>query len=262
MKGLTPETTKILEEIVTSWDDYEEMSFMAVVQRLRVFHLKDLPLEAQRALRRGGPLGDLYHIWSRYGLEPTRMQAAERIAKDVGSVIHPNLWPYLKDEEQQQADLHHGGNGKRERRQRIITALFELLPVSLNRITAESIFAAHVKLRSHLQTSVTNDLLGPTWRQSIPRKPQEKGDCVICPPYECLVPEETLMRIRFQVEDLPMLTDCVRELQLSPRQTVIAHLVELGYTFAEIATHLAVSPNTIRQHVHTIRNKSSQNPGR
>jgi hypothetical protein len=62
MEGLAPETIKILEKIVTSWDDYEQMSFMAVVQRLRVFHIKDLPQSVQRALRLGGPLGDLYQV--------------------------------------------------------------------------------------------------------------------------------------------------------------------------------------------------------
>jgi DNA-binding CsgD family transcriptional regulator len=196
------------------------------------------------------------------------MKAAERILKDAGNVIHRNRWPYIKDEEQRQAALHHGGNRQRERRQQIIAALFALAPLPQNRITAESIFVAYTKLRGNLQESVTKDLRGLTWRQGVRRKPQEKGDRVLCPPYERLVPTEALLRrerkqrIRVQAEELPTLADLSRALQLSPRQTIIAHLADMGYMFAEIATYLGVSVNSVHQHSHTIRKIASRARGR
>jgi hypothetical protein len=264
---LSPETRKILKQIVTSWDDYDEMHFMAVVQRLRVFHMKDLPQEAQRVLRRGGELGDLYYIWSRFWLMKTREEAAERILKGVGNVIYPNLKPYIEVEEQRQANLHHGGNRRMERQQRIASALFALL-TPWRKITDKSVFDTSVKLRSNLQESVVKDLLGPKWRQARRRKPQEKGDRVLCPPYEYLMSPEELLesergrRIRFQVEELPDLTDMCRDRELTDFQTTMAQLTDFGFTFTEIATHLSVEPNVIHQHSYKIRKKSSRDRGR
>jgi DNA-binding NarL/FixJ family response regulator len=147
-------------------------------------------------------------------------------------------------------------------------ALFEIQPVSLNKIAAESIFYALSSLRSLLQEHVTKDYLGPTWRQGIHRKPQKKGDRVICPPYESLMSPKKLLqsekgqRIRLQVEELPDLTDMCRTLELSAFQATIVQLIEFGFTFTEIATHLGVEPNTIHQHSHKIRKKLSRHRGR
>jgi hypothetical protein len=174
--------------------------------------------------------------------EAERLQAAGRIVKRLGRVIHPLRWPSVRDEAEQQADLHYGGDVSAEVRQRTIAALFEILPQQYDDIRLGPYYTTYTKLRRKLQAAVTRDFLGPQWtRRQRPR--------------EMLVPPESLQRISLHVQDLPELDEIFHSVAFSPREVEIFERLLAEESIDDIAAHLGVTKATIYVHCHNMRKK-------
>jgi hypothetical protein len=171
-----------------------------------------------------------------------RLQAAERLVKRVWPVIHRLRWPSVRDEAEQQAALHHGGNVSAEVKQRIITALFEILPQDYHDIMSRPYYTVYPRLRQKLQGAVTRDFLGPQWsgRQR---------------PRETLVPPEQLQRIALHVQDLPAVDDLFHQVAFSPREVEILERLFAKASFDDIAADLGITKATLSVHCHNIRQK-------
>jgi Response regulator containing a CheY-like receiver domain and an HTH DNA-binding domain len=242
MEYLPPETWPAVERIVKTWNDYEGMSVRAVIQRLRIFHRHEVPPSVQKALRAGGVLGDAYTIGNDSLTQSTRLQAATRLGTHVGRVIHKRRLPYLEPEIMRRAHLFHR-SFRCELDYRKLEAIYDVCGVGspLGQVSLEKFFRT---LRSRLQTSVTNDVLGEGWATTQQR--------------EELVSPEDLSQFPHQVEALPDLTEIVRTLDLSQREQEILEYFLVGHTMKDIAALLGVPANNIHQHAYNIRQKAAR----
>src|SRR5262249_11280327 len=78
--------------------------------------------EMQALLEQVRPLHDIGIVACPERPESERLEAASRIVKRLGKVIHSKRMPSIEYEARQQAEFHHGGNVDEEIRQRTITA--------------------------------------------------------------------------------------------------------------------------------------------
>jgi hypothetical protein len=176
--------------------------------------------------------------------EAERLQAADRIVKRVWPVIHPRRWPFIRAEAEQQAELHHGGDVSAEVRQRIIAALFEILPQQYGEVKSRPYYATYPWLRNKLQAAVTRDLLGAQWtRRQHPRKHR--------------VPPKRLQQRPFHVQDLPALDDLFHGVAFTPREEAILERLLAQESIEDIAADLGVTKATIYVHCYNIRQKVS-----
>jgi RNA polymerase sigma factor (sigma-70 family) len=246
MEYLPPEIWTTLDPIIKSWDDNQGMSVRAIIQRLRVFHKHELPPPVQRALRLGGALGDVYHIGADSYTDSTRLGAAERLGEHVGPVIHKRRVPRLTPEivKLKQRGIRSFWS---EVTYRKIVALYDVCAVGspLFQLSLEECFAA---LRNRLQAAVTNDILGDGWS----KKSRQEEELV--PPDEVWLRSEARQQ-SCQIESLHERLEIIRALNLSPSEEEIVKCLLAKRTYNEIAAHLGISKNTLRQHCHNIRKK-------
>ena len=213
--------------------------------------------EMHALLEQVRPLHDIGIVARPERSESERLEAATRIVKRLGKVIHPKRMPSIEHEARQQAEFHHGGNVDEEIRQRTITAVFEVVLTQYGGIMSLPFYAVYPRLRTRLQTVVTKDFLGPKWTRRQRRPPRQEGDKFIVPPREILVSPEALPDRPYSVEDLPVLDDLIRSAALSPREAEILTLLYKGESISEIATHLGLAQGTLYWHTHNIRKKFS-----
>jgi hypothetical protein len=190
--------------------------------------------------------------------ESERFEAAMRIVKRLGKVIHPKRMSAIEHEARQQAEFHHGGNVAEEIRQRTITALVEFVLEHYGDMRSWPCDTVYRRLRRRLQAVVTEDFLGPKWTRCQRRKPQQEGDRIIVPPREILVPLEALLNQPYNIEDLPIVDDLIRSATLSPREAEIFTLLSKGDSISEIATHLGITQDTLYWHHCNIRKRFSR----
>jgi DNA-binding CsgD family transcriptional regulator len=187
----------------------------------------------QRSCPVGTLFGDLLVVLTPLLSDAKRVLAANRVADQLGRVIHPRRWRWVKPVLH---ELIHGPDLKAGLREIILARLFEAAELAANYSLSQGDEVKR-QLRRQINDAATKDFLGPEWR----RRFHETRDLD-----EMLRPDPLSFQGVSHLETRLTLDRLVRQAHLTRAEAEVFALVRCGATSEEVATQLSKAPTTVR----------------
>ena len=199
--------------------------------------LRSVPPTATQLLAARWPeRNDLLAVLNHRRPQGQRMEAARRIAKRLGKVIHQKRWKWVLKEMKDRARLHRSSPQK-EFEELIVGSLFDVIKCIGALWNIDDCYAS---LKKELNAVATEDALGPDWRkrtgaQSLRQVQSKKSERAI---------DSGIAEIEAKLT-AELLTEKAKLSKLE-RQVFLKHHLE-DKTLRRISTDLKKTPDTVKQ---------------